>query len=49
VTEADRIATWLRREGHPDLADRIERYEHHKRPAPTVPASEWIKRSNLCP
>jgi hypothetical protein len=47
VTERDRIAAKLRRIGHPDLAERLERYEDRERPAPTIPASEWVKESNL--
>lgn len=29
------------------LTDRIDAGEHLKRPEPTVPASEWIPKSNL--
>ena len=28
-------------------ADRIEAGEHLKKPAPTIPASEWVKVSNV--
>lgn len=47
--ERAKVVAWLRREGHEDLARSIEGGEHLKRPAPTIPASEWLKQSNVGP
>lgn len=47
LTDRDSIAAWLRREGHPELALRVECYADRGRQAPIIPAEVWMRKSSV--